>query len=69
MMELMDRAHRRRRQPGREPLEIAAFTALSVGAAVVLLPAIGLKVIAGKLPLVRNAVGRSPELEQHYLIT
>jgi hypothetical protein len=44
-------------QGKREPLEIAAITALSVGAAMVLLPAIGLKALVGKLPAVRNAAG------------
>ena len=48
---------------------MAALTALSVGAAMVLLPAIGLKVLTGKLSPVRNVAGGARGPEEHYLIT
>ena len=69
MMDLMDGGRRRRRHYKREPLEMAALTALSVGAAMVLLPAIGLKVLTGKLSPVRNVAGGARGPEEHYLNT
>ena len=65
MMELMDGGRRRRRLPKRETLELVGFTALSVTAAAVLLPAIGLKALA--LPFGKNPAAR-PEPEDSYLI-
>ncbi|MBT2567128.1 hypothetical protein J7I84_11605 [Arthrobacter sp. ISL-85] len=63
----MDGGRRRRRSPKRETLELVGFTALSVTAAAVLLPAIGLKALAGALPFRKNLV-RPPEPEDSYLI-
>lgn len=62
----MDGGRRRRRVPKRETLELVGFTALSVAAAAVLLPAIGLKAAVSALPFVKNA--SRPEPEDHYLI-
>ena len=67
MMELMDGGRRRRRLPKRETLELVGFTALSVTAAAVLLPAIGLKALATALPFGKNPAAR-PEPEDSYLI-
>ncbi|GGH91107.1 hypothetical protein GCM10007170_06480 [Arthrobacter liuii] len=63
----MDGAPRPRRLPKRETLEIIGFTALSVAAAAVLLPAIGVKAVVGALPFVRKHAGPI-EPEDSYLI-
>ncbi|TQJ38068.1 hypothetical protein FBY33_0055 [Arthrobacter sp. SLBN-112] len=67
MMELMDGGRRRRRLPKRETLALMGVTALSVTAAAVLLPAVGLKALAAALPLAKNRV-HQPEPEGSYLI-
>ncbi|TDL41122.1 hypothetical protein [Arthrobacter nitrophenolicus] len=64
----MDDGRRRRRPSKREQLEIAGLTALSVVGALVLLPVIGLKAVAGALPFVRSASGDQQGLEEIYLI-
>ncbi|MDQ0800112.1 hypothetical protein [Arthrobacter sp. SLBN-112] len=66
MMDLMDGGHRRR-LPKRETLELVGFTALSVAAAAVLLPLIGVKTVVGSLPFVKPAPRR--DAEDSYLIT
>ncbi|WP_246857276.1 hypothetical protein [Pseudarthrobacter sp. NIBRBAC000502770] len=67
MMELMDGGRRRRRLPKRETLELVGFTALSVTAAAVLLPAIGVKAVVSALPFARKPSGPA-EPEDSYLI-
>ena len=67
MMELMDGGRRRRRLPKRETLEMVGFTALSVTAAAVLLPAIGVKAVVSSLPFAKRVVGPA-EPEDSYLI-
>ncbi|MDQ0731143.1 hypothetical protein [Arthrobacter sp. B1I2] len=66
MMELMDGGRRRRRLPKREPWSWWA-SALSVTAAAVLLPAIGLKALATALPLGKNPAAR-PDPDDSYLL-
>ncbi|MDQ0145984.1 hypothetical protein [Pseudarthrobacter niigatensis] len=62
MMELLDGGRRRRRLPKRETLELVGFTALSVTAAAVLLPAIGIKAVVSALPFVKTpAASATPE--------
>jgi hypothetical protein len=67
MMELMDGGRRPRRVPKRETLGLVGFTALSVAAAAVLLPAIGVKAVMSALPFVRNTA-RPSQHEDSYLI-
>ncbi|MFF1881345.1 hypothetical protein ACFVVC_07780 [Pseudarthrobacter sp. NPDC058196] len=55
MMDLMDGGRSRRRLPRRETLELVGFTALSVAAAAVLLPVIGVKTVVSSLPFVKPA--------------
>ncbi|NUT69567.1 hypothetical protein HNO81_00045 [Pseudarthrobacter sp. C4D7] len=63
----MDGGRRRRRLPKRETLELVGFTALSVSAAAVLLPAIGIKAVVDALPFVKTpAASATPE--DFYLI-
>lgn len=64
----MDGGRRRRRPPKRETLEVIGFTALSVTAAAVLLPVIGVKAVVSALPFVKNATGHLAEPEDSYLI-
>ncbi|MGX1159847.1 hypothetical protein FBY31_1789 [Arthrobacter sp. SLBN-100] len=68
MMNLMDGGPLRGRTPKRENLEMAGLTALSVTGALILLPIIGLKALASRLPFVKNANGRQQEPDS-YLIT
>lgn len=64
----MDGGGRRpRRVPKRETLQLVGFTALSVAAAAVLLPAIGVKAVMSALPFVRNTA-RPSQHEDSYLI-
>lgn len=58
---------RPRRVPNRETLGLVGFTALSVAAAAVLLPAIGVKAVVSALPFVRNTA-RPSQNEDTYLI-
>jgi hypothetical protein len=67
MMDLMDGGRRRRRLPKRETLELVGFTALSVAAAALLLPMIGVKTVVDSLPFVKRAPGH--DAEDNYLIT
>lgn len=67
MMELMDGGRPRRRLPKRETLELVGFTALSLTAAAVLLPAIGIKAAVGALPLVKTPAALATP-EDSYLI-
>ena len=66
----MDGGRRRRRLPGglprRETLELVGFTALSLAAAAVLLPAIGVKAVVGSLPFVKPMP--RADAEDSYLI-
>jgi len=67
MMDLMDGGRSRRRLPKRETLELVGFTALSVAAAAVLLPVIGVKTVVDSLPFVKPAPPH--DAEDSYLIT
>jgi len=67
MMDLMDGGRRRRRLPKRETLEVVGFTALSVAAAAVLLPVIGVKTVMDSLPFVKPVPPH--DAEDSYLIT
>lgn len=60
-MILLDGGRGSSRPPKRQNLEVAGFTALSVAGALILLPVIGLKALAGALPFVKNADDRGPE--------
>ena len=66
MMDLMDGGRRRRRLPRRETLELVGFTALSVAAAAVLVPGIGVKTVVSSLPFVKPAPRH--DAEDSYLI-
>jgi hypothetical protein len=68
MLDLMHDSRGRRRNPQRHTVEEAGFTVLSVAAALVLLPVIGLKAVAGRLPLVKVSSVQRPEADEHYLI-
>lgn len=62
----MDGGRPRRRRPKRETLELVGYAALSVAAAAVLLPVIGVKTVVGSLPFVKPAP--PPDAQDSYLI-
>lgn len=71
MMELIDgggRHQRGNRQDKRGPVGRATLTAVSIGAALVLLPPIMLKAVADSVLGTRNTRGKLCEPEESYLI-
>ncbi|WP_461172250.1 hypothetical protein M1D93_14795 [Arthrobacter sp. Z1-9] len=67
MMNLIDSGRHRRRPLKRETLEMAGLTALSVTGALILLPVIGLRMLAGSVPFAK--IGAGQQQEDSYLIT